>query len=185
MDEAVVRRAQRGDHGAFAEIVDETIDRLYAVASLLARDRALAEDAVQEALIRAWRDLPSLRQPDRISAWLTRLTVNATYDLLRRQRRVREFRPLTEVSASLADVAPASIDRIALGAAFGQLPPEQRAVLILHYFSGLSLDDAAAHLGIPRGTVRSRLNAALSTLRRRITPRGESQPGSAGSGVMT
>src|SRR5262245_43585647 len=80
LDEAVVRRAQSGDHEAFGRIVDESIDRLFAVATLMTRDSTLAEDAVQDALVRAWRDLPRLRDPSKCAAWLARLTVNATYD---------------------------------------------------------------------------------------------------------
>lgn len=168
MDEAVVRRAQDGDEHAFATIVDESIDRLFAVATLMTRDRTLAEDAVQDALVRAWRDLPSLRDPARISAWLARLTVNATYDVLRRQRRIREIRPLHDDSAVVADQAPAMIDRAFLAWAYGRLPPEQRAVVVLHYYLGLSLDETAATLSIPPGTARSRLHAGLAAMRRSI-----------------
>lgn len=168
MDEAIVRRAQRGDHAAFGAIVDGSIDRLYALATLIARDRSLAEDAVQDALVRAWRDLPTLREPERISAWLARLTVNATYDLLRRQRRARQLRPLTDDSAAAADEATGVVDRALLEWAYGRLPAEQRAVVVLHYYVGLSLDEAAHVLGIPAGTARSRLHAALGAMRHSI-----------------
>jgi RNA polymerase sigma-70 factor, ECF subfamily len=168
VDEAVVRRAQKGEQEAFETIVDASIDRLFALATLMTRDRSLAEDAVQDALIRAWRDLPRLREPARISAWLARLTVNATYDLLRRQRRIREIHPLRDDSAISADQAPAAIDRALLASAYGRLPPEQRAVVVLHYYLGLSLDEAATTLSIPPGTARSRLHAGLSAMRRWI-----------------
>ena len=160
----------QGDEHAFASIVDGSIDRLYAIATLITRDRSLAEDAVQEALVRAWRDLPKLREPQRVSAWLARLTVNATYDVLRRRRRVRDLRPLDEMSAIVSDAASSVVDRLVLSEAYGRLSPEQRAVIVLHYYQGIPLDEVAATLGIPAGTVRSRLNAALSSMRRWLGP---------------
>jgi RNA polymerase sigma-70 factor (ECF subfamily) len=176
LDEAVVRLAQSGDHEAFGKIVDESIDRLFALATLMTRDSTLAEDAVQDALVRAWRDLPRLRDPSKCTAWLTRLTVNATYDVLRRYRRVRETRPLDESQPATADEAGATLDRASLSWAYGHLPIEQRSVVILHYYLGLSLDEAAATLGIPRGTVRSRLNAGLTTMRRLLNAKPGSSP---------
>ena len=170
MNEEVVRRAQAGDHEAFSSIVNASIDRLYALATLIARDRSLAEDAVQEALTRAWRDLPKLREPDRISAWLSRLTVNATYDVLRGRRKLREMRPLVDGSALATDDTPRALDRQLLSWAYGRLPPEQRAVIVLHYYVGLSLDEAASTLSIPAGTARSRLHVALASMRRSIGP---------------
>jgi RNA polymerase sigma-70 factor (ECF subfamily) len=167
VNEAIVRRAQAGDHVAFTMIVDASIDRMFAVATLIARDRTIAEDAVQDAMIRAWRDLPSLRDPSRIAAWIARLTVNATYDLLRGRRRLDEIRPLSE-SVARADDAIGTVDRLMLSWAFGRLPVEQRAVVVLHYYVGLSLDEVSAALGIPAGTARSRLHAALVSMRRGI-----------------
>lgn len=99
MDEAIVRRAQQGDHDAFRVIVNASIDRLHAVAGLITREPTMAQDAVQEALVRAWRDLPKLREPASVSSWLAQLTVHATYDVLRKQRRVRQLRSLAEDSA--------------------------------------------------------------------------------------
>lgn len=177
MDETVVRRAQAGDEDAFGAIVNESIDRLFAIATLIARDRSLAEDAVQDALLRAWRDLPTLREPQRLGAWLGRLTVNATYDMLRKRRRAREVSPLSDEVAVHSSEPADAIDRTVLAWAYGQLPADQRAVVVLHYYVGLSLDEAAATLGIPPGTVRSRLHSALRALRALIgTSDGTSVP---------
>ena len=131
VEAAVVRRAQSGDHEAFASIVSGSIDRLFALAMLITRDAALAEDAVQDAFARAWRDLPSLRDAQRLSAWLSRLTVNATYDLMRRRKRVRQALPLERASAA-ASHSTSAVDRVILAEAYDRLPPEQRAVVVLH-----------------------------------------------------
>jgi RNA polymerase sigma-70 factor (ECF subfamily) len=169
VDVALVRRAQRGDHDAFATIVGGTIDRLFALAALMTRDPSLAEDAVQDAYARAWRDLPRLRDPDRLGPWLSRLTVNASYDLLRRRKHVRQALPLEGAPHVSVDWA-SPVDRLDLAAAYGRLPPEQRAVVVLHYYLGLPLDEVATTLSVPPGTVRSRLNTALRSMRAWLGP---------------
>jgi RNA polymerase sigma-70 factor (ECF subfamily) len=168
-DRELVLRARGDDHDAFEAIVVRSIDGLYAIAMLMTRDATLAEDAVQDAYARAWRDLRALKDPDRLTPWLSRLTVNATYDLLRRRKRVRQTLPL-ESAPPLTIDPPSPIDRLDLADAYGRLPPEQRAVVVLHYFLGLGLDEVATTLAIPPGTVRSRLNAALRSMRRFLSP---------------
>ena len=161
-----VTRASRGDHDAFAALVDARLARLDAAARLILRDGELARDAVQEALIRAWRDLPGLRDPDRFDAWLHRLTVNACLDLLRRRRR----RPI-EVELQAID-APAGSDTFARLAvreqvddALGRLDPGHRAVVALYYLLDMPLTEVAASLGIPVGTAKSRLHYGLAAMR--------------------
>lgn len=166
VDMALVRSAQSGDHEAFRVLVDGSIDRLFAIASLILRDRSLAEDAVQDALLRAWRDLPRLRERDRFEAWLARLAVNATHDVLRRRRHVRELRPLDDADARAADDSGRVVDRVVLAHAYGRLSAPLRAVVVLHYYVGLPLDEVAAILDIPPGTARSRQHAALESMRR-------------------
>ena len=87
MTRDLVERARKGDHDAFAELAGAAISRLDATAWLMLRDADRATDAVQNALVRAWRDLPTLRDPDRFDAWLRRLLVNACIDEIRRIRR--------------------------------------------------------------------------------------------------
>ena len=169
VDEELVRRAQRGDHDAFTTIVGGSIDRLFALAALMTRDPSLAEDAVQDAFARAWRDLPRLREPDRLVPWLSRLTVNASYDLLRRRKHIRQTLPLDVAPAMSVELA-SPVDRIDLAEAYGRLPPEQRAVVVLHYYLGLALDEVAMTLAVPPGTVRSRLNTALRAMRSWLGP---------------
>jgi RNA polymerase sigma-70 factor (ECF subfamily) len=167
----LIERAKQGDHDAFALLIDGTIRRLDAAARLILRDPDLAQDAVQDSLIRAWRDLPRLRHPDRFDAWLYRLTANACLDLARRRRR----RPI-EVELSVIhplhapDPSPDFEERERLDAALRRLAPGHRAVVALHYLLGLPLHEVAIALGIPHGTARSRLHYALTALRADVNP---------------
>ncbi len=162
----LIDRARHGDHDAFAELVDGALRRLDAAARLILRDQDLAQDAVQETLIRAWRDLPGLRDPERFDAWLHRLLVNACLDLLRRRRRRPievELSPID--SMNLPDHSTAFADRELLDAALRRLDPGHRAVVALHYLLGMPLHEVAVSLGIPDGTARSRLHYALAAMR--------------------
>ena len=162
----LVERARRGDHDAFAELAGAAITRLDAVARLILRDRELARDAVQDTLVRAWRDLPGLRDPDRFDAWLHRLTVNACLDLTRRRRRrvtEVEIDPIREFG--IADETDVLALRDQLDRAMARLEPEQRAVVVLRYWMDLPLPEAAATLGIPLGTAKSRLHRAIAAMR--------------------
>jgi len=164
--QAIVERAQKGDHDAFAMLVDVAIARLDAAARLILRDRELARDAVQEALIRAWRDLPGLRDPARFDAWLHRLTVNACLDLARRRRRRPIEVEITPIDRpATRDVAGTLLEREAVDEALRRLDPEHRAVVALHYLLGMPLPEVAAVLAIPHGTAKSRLHYALVALR--------------------
>ena len=162
----LIDRAKRGDHDAFAELVDRALRRLDAAARLILRDPDLAQDAVQESLIRAWRDLPGLRDPDRFDAWLHRLTVNACLDLVRRRRRRPIEVQISPVdSTDVPDHANAFADRELLDVALRRLDPSHRAVVALHYLLGMPLPEVAVALGIPYGTAKSRLHYALTAMR--------------------
>ena len=161
----LVEAAARGDHEAFEVLATSAGDRLYAVARLILRESHLAEDAVQEALVRAWQQLPSLRDPDRFDAWLYRLVVNACADQGRQLRRwSNDVRPLP-LDGSINDDTASVADRDQLERAFTRLKPEQRAVVVLHHHSGLSAAEIARILGIPEGTARSRLHYATEAMR--------------------
>jgi RNA polymerase sigma-70 factor (ECF subfamily) len=162
----LVERAGRGDHDAFAALVNASIPRLEAVARLILRDHELARDAVQDAFFRAWRDLPGLRNPDRFDAWMHRLIVNACLDTLRKRRRRPMEVELTPLAPpSIGDETGSVIDRDQLERAFRRLDPGQRAVLVLHYYLGMSVPMVAETLGVPIGTAQSRLGRALATMR--------------------
>lgn len=163
----LVERAKRGDHDAFAALADAAIGRLSGAARLILRDPELARDATQDALIRAWRDLPALRDPDRFDAWLHRLTVNACLDLSRHRMR----RPIEVELADLdrradGDHAALTADRDLLDGALRGLDPTWRAVVVLHYYLGVPLPEVAVTLQIPLGTAKSRLHRSLAALRR-------------------
>jgi RNA polymerase sigma-70 factor (ECF subfamily) len=162
----LVERARKGDHDAFSELARGAVVRLDQAARLILRDPELARDAVQEGLIRAWRDLPGLRDPERFDAWLHRLTVNACLDLLRRRRRRPmevELTPLHNPAES--DPAAHLADRDLVDRVLQRLGPNERAIVVLHYYLGMPLTDVAASLGIPVGTVKSRLHRALGEMR--------------------
>jgi RNA polymerase sigma-70 factor (ECF subfamily) len=166
MQRDLVERAMTGDHDAFGELARDSIDRLYVIARLILRDQTRAEDATQEALLAAWRHIRGLRDPDRFDAWLHRLLVNACYREAGRDRRRRSVELHVEVSDATAPVAvPDLADRDQLERGFRRLDTDQRVVLVLHYYLGLPLDEAAQVLGIPPGTVRSRLHRATTAMR--------------------
>jgi RNA polymerase sigma-70 factor (ECF subfamily) len=162
----LVERAARGDQDAFATLVRASIDRLDTAARLIVRDPELARDAVQDGLIRAWRDLRGLRDPDRFDAWLYRLTVNACFDQMRRRRRRPIEIEITDIGAGHEpDPAGALAERDAVERVLRTLDDRGRAIVVLHYYLGLPLTEVAATLGIPTGTAKSRLHRALGQMR--------------------
>jgi RNA polymerase sigma factor (sigma-70 family) len=167
--EDLVEQARSGDREAFASLVAMTSDRMYAIAIRILRDGHLAEDALQGALITAWRQLPTLRDPARFEAWVRRLLVHACYAEARRRRSwTANVRVLPVDGPASPDDTVSVVDRDALDRAFRRLSVEQRAVFVLHHHTGLSLVEIAEALGIPAGTARSRLHYATQTLRAAI-----------------
>jgi RNA polymerase sigma-70 factor (ECF subfamily) len=166
MQAELVERAQRGDRDAFASIAASSVDRCYALAYRILRDPHRAQDATQQALLGAWRDLPTLRDVDRFDAWLHRLVVHACYVEARGERRwTAKVRVLSTAPSTTPDIARAIAQRDELEGAFRQLSPEHRAVVVLHHHLGYQLTEIAVTLGIPSGTARSRLHAAVRQLR--------------------
>ena len=176
-------RAKAGDHGAFERLAAGSIDRLYAVACRVLRDPTAAEDAVQDCLVRAWRDLRALRDAERWDAWLYRLLLNACRDEQRRAQR----RPVTvavdrvDPPGTAAEVE-AVVRRDELERGFRQLSVEHRMALALHYFVGLRPGEVAAALGIAEGTATSRLHYGSKALRAALeadmrTPRSTGDAG--------
>jgi len=138
---------------------------MYAVARLVLRDADLAQDATQDALVRAWRDLPALRDAERFDAWLNRLLVNACTDVARRRRRWRMPVPAIEPDAVRPDHAQAVADRDELERGLRRLTTGQQTVLVLHFYLGMAPAELAETLEIPVGTAKSRLHYAIEALR--------------------
>ena len=169
MDRALVERAIQGDVDAYAGLMAIAGDRLLAIAYRILRDLHRAEDAVQVALVNAWRDLPTLRDADRFEAWLTRLLVRACYAEADRGRRWNaQMRVLPIDLAGMSDTTSAVVDRDRLDRGFRRLPTDQRAIVVLHHYLGWSQPEIALALEIPIGTVKSRLFYATRAMRAAI-----------------
>jgi len=160
-------RAREGDHNAFNALAAASIGRLYGIAALILRDRDRAEDATQEALVNAWRDIRGLRQPDSIDAWLNRLVVRACYRQRSsdRRRSVAELHVVPEAEPSLGSHELSIAQRDQIDRGYARLDLDQRAVLVLHHHVGLPLAEVAEILGIPVGTAKSRLFRGLAAMR--------------------
>jgi RNA polymerase sigma-70 factor (ECF subfamily) len=174
VDRDLVERARRGDREAFAVLVHQVSDSLYSVAYRILRDTGLAEDALQNALVLAWRRLPKLRDPDRFEAWIHRILVHACYDESQRSRLRAAVTLMPGARMSSPDDSDAVVNRDELERAYVRLSLEQRAVFVLHHYLGLPLVEVAETLGIPAGTARSRLHYAILGLREAL--RAEREP---------
>ncbi len=141
----LVRLARDGDRDAFDLLMTAAIDHLYRIARLILRDFDSAEDAVQEALVHCWRDLPGLRDPDRFDAWLNRLLIHSVTDEARRRRRAGASLTILRIEPSQPDGANALANRDELARVFGRLSIEHRTIVVLHHYLGLTVDEAACN----------------------------------------
>jgi RNA polymerase sigma-70 factor (ECF subfamily) len=174
VDRDLVERARRGDREAFTVLVHQVSDVLYSIAYRILRDPGLAEDALQNALVLAWRRIPKLRDPERFEAWIHRILVHACYDESQRARHwTATVRVLPIDGPSTPDGSDAVADRDELERAFRRLSIDQRAVFVLHHYLGLPLVEVAELLEIPAGTARSRLHYAIAGLRVALTAEPE------------
>lgn len=169
MDRRLVEQAQAGDREAYEELARGAAPRLFRIASRILRDADGAEDAVQAALVAIWRDLPSLRDPDRFDAWTYRVLVHACRSELRRHRRLDgHVSSLSEDLPAMADPIRDLVLRDALDRAFRSLSHDHRVIVVLHHHVGLSHGEIADILDIPYGTVGSRLHHAMRSMRASI-----------------
>jgi RNA polymerase sigma-70 factor, ECF subfamily len=178
MQQGLVQRAQAGDHDAFSVLVRASFPRLYRVARLILRDQDRAQDAVQEALVLAWKHVRALRDADAWDAWLHRLTVRACYRSAKTMRRrdLVELHVMPDDRPGEADPSTSLAERDQFARAIERLTIDQRAVIVLHFYLDLPLTAAAEVLDIPIGTAKSRLNRGLESMRADVdpetTPRG-------------
>jgi len=168
MQRELVERARDGDLDAYSQLVRASHPRLFGVAKLILRDTDRAQDAVQDALLLAWRHVRSLRDPDAWDAWLRRLTVRACYKVARKEKR----RTLVELHvtpdeglARTPDASSLVAERDWVMAELDQLDIDRRAVIVLHYYLDLSIPEVAEILDIPVGTAASRLHRGLEAMR--------------------
>lgn len=179
MQTDLVSRAQRGDREAFSVLAGAAVDRLHTLARLILRDADLAEDATQEALVRAWLDLPSLRDVDRFEAWLNRVTVRACSNTRRASRRWSNRLAVVPAEPAEVDHSSGLADRDELERALRRLTVAQRTVVVLTFYLGYPVVDVADVLDIPVGTAKSRLHYALQALRAALAADARSEPGAA------
>jgi RNA polymerase sigma-70 factor (ECF subfamily) len=178
----LVQRARRGDREAFSVLAGAAVDRLYDVARLILRDADLAQDATQEALVRAWRDLPSLREVERFDAWLYRVTVRACSDIRKAKRRWGAELTVVPREPSELDRSAELADRDEIERGLRRLSDTQRTILVLTFYLGFSQSDVADALDIPVGTAKSRLHYAIEALRAALAADARSSPGAATEG---
>jgi len=173
----LVSRAQAGDQYAFGQLASGQVDRLFATAFLILRSRESARDAAQEALLDAWRGLPTLRDPERFGPWLHRLLVHACS---RQARRMPRDIALDQLIGPFGlDESGMVANRDQLERGFRRLSTDQRAILVLRFYLDLSVDAVAGHLGLPIGTVKSRTNRALAAMRASLEADARLVPGPA------
>ncbi len=166
MDRDLVEAAQRGDQSAFVDLVRFRGGRFFAIAHRILRDVDRAEDALQEALVIAWRDLPSLRDPDRFDAWVHRLLTNVCIaEAGRERKRISNLFVLPVDGPAAPDELLSISDRDQLDRGFRRLKPDERAILVLRHYVGYEPTEIADILGIPAGTIRSRLHHAHRAMR--------------------
>ena len=168
MDRELVVSAQHGDRVAFMDLVRGRVDRLFAIARRILRDVDRAEDALQDALVIAWRDLPSLRDPDRFDYWLQRVLTNMCIEHARRDRRRHARLGVLVADPVARDELAGVVDRDVVDRAFRRLKAEERAVLVLRYYLGYEPATIAEMLGVSGGTIRSRLYHAHRAMRAAI-----------------
>lgn len=178
MDRALVERARDGDQEAYQALARSSARRLFLIAQRILRDSDAAEDAVQQTLVTMWRELPRLREPDNFDAWTYRIVTRNAVAEAKRQKRHRSAVQIMHIEPASADGSAAVEARDAIDHAFERLSPEHRAVVVLRYYADMPIKEIAYAMGIPNGTVASRLHRAMADMRRAIS---DEPPGPTGT----
>lgn len=166
LNERAIGSASADRATAFSDLAARHLADSYRLAALILGDRDEAEDATHDAFVSAWKRWGSLRDPAHFEAWFGRILVNICRDRLRRSRR-HEVTDLSDellASPAVGDIAAAAADRDAVGRGMARLDPDQRILLVLRYYRDLPVDEIAARMSVPAGTVKSRLHYALRDL---------------------
>lgn len=167
-DDRLVDKARRGDSRAFAALASRHQRSLYCTAYSILGSSWDASDAVQDALLESWAHVETLRDPAHFRPWLVRILVNTCFDALGRRSRVvlSGDTPPEDPRRAEAHAFVGTEAQLDLFRALRDLDEEQRMVIALRFFNDLKIDDIAAVLGVPAGTVKSRVNRALARLAR-------------------
>jgi RNA polymerase sigma-70 factor (ECF subfamily) len=174
-DDSIIKSCQDGDRSAFRELVERYGDVLFGTALLMTRDRSLAEDLTQEALVKAWRGIGGFKLGSPAKPWLVRIVVNQV--MTHRRRRLFNFVPLPFAerrdggAPGPAEIVEQLADHEDLRKALASLPEDQRRLLVLRYYTEMTVPDIARTLGKPEGTVKSGLHRALERLREELGDR--------------
>lgn len=163
-------RAEAERTALFLRLADLELGRAFRTAGYILGNAADAEEATQDAILHAWRAWPSMRDPDRFGPWFERILVNACLDRVRRRHGIRLVDLEAAPDLQGADPFMAGLARDEVGRALAALPAEQRAVVVLRFWRDLSLQDIADRLGLPVGTVKSRLHYGMRTMRTTLEP---------------
>ena len=167
----LVERARSGDLAAFEQLAERSLPEVYRLAAAMVGPDE-GRDVAQEALVAAWRELPRLRQTERFDAWLRSIVMNRARNALRSRRRRPTVSLIEDHGVGPADESiPATQRRLDIESAFGGISTDQREVVVLHYLLDLPLREVAGVLGVPEGTVKSRLHNGLNALRKRMADR--------------
>ncbi len=175
--QALIERVLQGDTEAFGTIVDQYNTLMMRTALLIVGDRDIAADAVQDALIQAWQHISSLREAGSLRPWLMRIVVNQCISYKRKVARTAAFvrqslaDQSTQLAADIADDQKGRLERDwDLAETVKKLPPKQQAVIMLHYYQGMTLPSMAKALQISENTLKKRIQAALNNLRQVLRP---------------
>lgn len=169
-DNQAIEKCQSGDRDAFRHIVESYHGVLYGTAVLMTGNHAIAEEAVQEAFLSAWRGIRGFKRGRPIKPWLTRILINEV--LARKRRRSIPTEPIPEPdqpgAPSLSHNPDELVDRVVMREAIADLDADQQRVIVLRYYTDLTVPEIATSMHIPEGTVKSRLSRAIARLRERL-----------------
>lgn len=168
LEQELVEQAREGDAEAFEALARMTARRLFPIAHRIVRDSDAAEDAIQQTLVTIWKELPRLRETQRYQAWSYRILTRASFEEIKRRKRRQQLAEITPDHMTAQDGTESVETRDEIERAFGQLSPEHRAVVVLRFYADLPIKEIGYALGIPSGTVGSRLHRAIADMRRLI-----------------
>jgi RNA polymerase sigma-70 factor (ECF subfamily) len=163
-------RADPSRTALFVQLTDRELGRAFRTAGYILGNAADAEEVTQDAMLKAWKAWPMLRDPGRFGPWFERILVNACLDRIRRRKGIRLVDLDTAPALHGADPFVAQLARDEVGRALATLPPEQRVVLVLRFWRDLSLQEIAERLRVPLGTVKSRLHYGMQAMRPVLEP---------------